>query len=29
LDWILDLLTVGTHDSELQIITAPSIISTL
>jgi hypothetical protein len=29
LDWILDLLTTYTHNSELQVITAPSLISTL
>jgi hypothetical protein len=29
LDWILDLLTTYTHDSKLQAITAPSLISTI
>jgi hypothetical protein len=29
MDWILDLLTTWTHHSELQLITAPSLISTL
>jgi hypothetical protein len=29
LDWILDLLTTYTHDSEQQVITAPSLISIL
>jgi hypothetical protein len=29
LDWLLDLLTTYTHNLELQIITAPSLISTL
>jgi hypothetical protein len=29
LDWILDLLTTYTHNLELQVITAPSLISTL
>jgi hypothetical protein len=29
LDWILDLLTTYTYDSELQAITAPTLISTL
>jgi hypothetical protein len=28
-DWILDLLTTYTHDSELQTITEPSPISTI
>jgi hypothetical protein len=28
LDWILNLLTIYTHNSELQIIAAPSLIST-
>jgi hypothetical protein len=29
LDWILDLLIIYTHDSELQAITAPPLISTI
>jgi hypothetical protein len=29
LDWIFDLLTTYTHDSELQAITEPSLISTI
>jgi hypothetical protein len=29
LNWILDLLTTYTHDSELQAITAPPLISTI
>jgi hypothetical protein len=29
LDWILDLLTSYTHDSELQVITVPPLISTI
>jgi hypothetical protein len=29
LDWILDLLTTYTHDSELQAVTTPSPISTI
>jgi hypothetical protein len=29
MDWILDLLNTYTHHSELQVITAPSLISTL
>jgi hypothetical protein len=28
LDWILDLLTTNTYNSELQVITALSLIST-
>jgi hypothetical protein len=28
LDWWMDLLTTYTHDSELQVITAPLLIST-
>jgi hypothetical protein len=28
-NWLMDLLTTYTHDSELQAITAPSLISTL
>jgi hypothetical protein len=29
LNWILDLLTTYTHDSELQAVTAPPLISTI
>jgi hypothetical protein len=29
LDWMLDLLTTYTNGSELQVITAPSLTSTL
>jgi hypothetical protein len=29
LDWILDLLITLPHDSEVEVITAPSLISTL
>jgi hypothetical protein len=29
LDWIFDLLTTHTHSSEIQVITTPSLISTL